>query len=378
MDFYVAAFGIGLSASVAAGAWVSTFRARRDAERRAARAQESERLLQAVFEGAPSAVLMTETGIVVMANTRACEMFAEGKSFKGQNFLALLGNAPAAFREAMLANEDALFTVGDGAGDGETFHLTKSDVALGGAPHVLIVVEKVTREIRRQEVEVWKKLLRTISHELNNSLAPISSMVHSAKLILDNPDHLPKLSRVFDTIEDRTRHLQEFIEGYVRFARLPKPRLTTVRWSEVLGRIQELNPVLHVESSAVTGLADAAQIEQVLINLVKNAVEAGSPPGDVSLSVTARDGGGSEIVVSDRGGGMGKDVLASALLPFYSTKERGTGLGLALCREIVEAHGGKIRLQNRDGGGLSVSCSLPGRDAHEAAAATVRLTMTRA
>jgi nitrogen fixation/metabolism regulation signal transduction histidine kinase len=378
LSFYVAAFFIALSASVVAIAWGSTSRARRDAERRAARAQESGRLLQAIFEGAPSAVLMTETGIVVMANTRACEMFAEGKTFQGQNFLSLLGNAPAAFREAMLANEDALFTVGDGAGDSETFHLTKSDVSLEGAPHVLLVVEKVTREIRRQEVEVWKTLLRTISHELNNSLAPISSMVHSAKLILDNPEHLPKLARVFDTIEDRTRHLQEFIEGYVRFARLPKPRLTTVKWTELLGRLQELNPALKIVCGTDVGLADAAQMEQVLINLVKNAVEAGSPPGDVSLSVTARDEGGCEVVVDDRGAGMGKDVLASALLPFYSTKDRGTGLGLALCREIVEAHGGKIRLQNRDGGGLSVSCSLPGRDARESDATTVRLTMTRA
>jgi nitrogen fixation/metabolism regulation signal transduction histidine kinase len=368
---------MALSASVAAIAWFSTFRARRNAEQRATRAQESERLLQAIFEGAPSAVLMKETGVVVMANTRACEMFAEGQPFKGQNFLLLLKNAPSAFREAMLANEDALFTVGDGGGDAETFHLTKSDVALDGTPHVLIVVEKVTREIRRQEVEVWKKLLRTISHELNNSLAPISSMVHSAKLILNNPEHLPKLSRVFDTIEDRTRHLQEFIEGYVRFARLPKPRLTTVTWSELLGRLRELNPALQVESGAATGLVDPAQMEQVLINLVKNAVEAGSPPGDVLLSVTERDNGGSEVVVHDRGGGMGKDVLASALLPFYSTKERGTGLGLALCREIVEAHGGKLRLQNREGGGLSVTCSLPGRSAPADDAVTGRLTMTR-
>jgi signal transduction histidine kinase len=203
-------------------------------------------------------------------------------------------------------------------------------------------------------------------------------MVHSARLILDKPDHLPKLARVFDTIEDRTKHLQEFIEGYVRFARLPKPRLASTKWSELLGRIHELYPDVRVEPTAATGSVDAAQMEQVLINLVKNAIEAGSPPEDVALSVVERDRGAVDVVVADRGSGMSKDVLAGALLPFYSTKERGTGLGLALCREIVEAHHGKIRLENREGGGLSVTCSLPGRDAQETQNVTARLTLTRA
>src|SRR5262245_31900029 len=108
-----------------------------------------------MFDAAPAAVLISDVGRVVMTNVRARAMFAEGLPFEGQNFLSLLGNAPEAFREAMLANEDALFTVGGSEGDAETFHLTKRQVALEGAPHVLIVVEQVTREIRRQEVEVW-------------------------------------------------------------------------------------------------------------------------------------------------------------------------------------------------------------------------------
>jgi len=349
-------------------------RARRAVALEAARAQEQDELLRAIVEGAPPAVLMTEIGVVVMTNQRARDMFAEGAAFEGQNFIALVKNAPAPLREAMMVSESSLFTVPSEGGEVETFLLRKHRITVRGAPHVFLVVESLTREMRRQEVDVWKKLLRTISHELNNSLAPISSMVHSAKLIVDKPEHLPKLARVFDTIEGRTKYLQEFIDGYVHFARMPKPRLAPVRWSELLDRVAELHPgVRVVPTTSRRGRADAGQLEQVLINLVKNAIEAGSPPEEVVVSVKELEGSGVDLVVEDRGGGMGKEVMASALLPFYSTKERGTGLGLALCREVLEAHGGKIGIANREGGGLVVTCSL----AREDVAATTRITLTR-
>lgn len=104
--------------------------------------------------------------------------------------------------------------------------------------------------------------------------------------------------------------------------------------------------------------ADPGQLEQVLINLLKNAHESGSPPAEIGL-VVRRHPGGFEIAVLDRGGGMSEAVLRNALLPFYSTKKTGTGLGLPLCREIVEAHGGRMTLANRDGGGVAVRLRLP-------------------
>jgi two-component system nitrogen regulation sensor histidine kinase NtrY len=358
---------------VAATSLVLVRRAKRQASEQAARVRESEELLAAIFDGVPPAVLMTETGRVVRTNARAREMFSEGAPFEGQNFLTLIGNAPPELREAMVAKDDTLFTVTSEGTEPETFLLSKRRVSLHSVPHVLVVVEQLTRELRRQEVEVWKKLLRTISHELNNSLAPISSMVHSAKLIANNPDHLPKLARVFDTIEDRTKHLHDFIEGYVHFARLPKPRLVPLDWPKLLERIRDLYPGIRVESGAKKkSKGDAAQLEQVLINLVKNAIEAGSSPEEVVLSTRDHDADGVELVLADRGGGMSKEVLAGALLPFYSTKERGTGLGLALCREIIEAHNGKIRIANREGGGLVVTCTLAQESPH-----TTRLTLTR-
>ncbi|MDF2693482.1 MAG: Sensor histidine kinase, partial [Labilithrix sp.] len=220
--------------------------ARGQAEDRVRDASEALRLLRTAMDAAPAAtVLLSDLGVVVLTNAPAREMFAEGKELEGQNFLALLGHAPAAFREALVGEEDALFTMNagvagaDAEGEGETFRLTKRHVMLDGRTCMLLTVEQVTREVRRQEVEVWKKLIRTISHEINNSLAPISSLVHSARVIAGKPEHEGKLARVFDTIEERTLHLQEFLEGYVRFARLPRPRPQKVSWGAFFARVRE-------------------------------------------------------------------------------------------------------------------------------------------
>lgn len=386
METYAVTIAVAVAffAGVAsARTWLLTSRARGTkgtAEGPANEAASSHRLLLALLDAAPAAVVvLSDAGRIVLTNPTARAMFAEGRDLEGQNFLTLIGSAPPALREAMLGDEDALFTVGAGEGDAEIFRLAKRPVHHDGRPHTLLTVEPLTREIRRQEVEIWKKLLRTISHELNNSLAPISSLVHSARLIvdkLDDPAQLPKLQRVFDTIGDRTKHLQEFLEGYVSFARLPKPRPQEVAWREPLARVRDLWSFTMVgDPSAKKGWFDAAQVEQVLINLLKNAHESGSPREDITLEVIERERGAFDVVVCDRGPGMSEEVLAGALLPFYSTKERGTGLGLALCREIVEAHGGKLRIQNREDKGLAVTCSFPGREAPPAAT-TTRLTLT--
>jgi signal transduction histidine kinase len=106
---------------------------------------------------------------------------------------------------------------------------------------------------------------------------------------------------------------------------------------------------------------DPAQIQQVLVNLLRNAREAGSPPEEIALAVEELAGGEAGLVVRvlDRGEGMDEERMSKALLPFYSSKKGGTGLGLALAREILEAHGGGLELAQRNGGGLAVTCRLP-------------------
>jgi nitrogen fixation/metabolism regulation signal transduction histidine kinase len=339
--------------------------------------EQKERLLQTVVENAPMAiVLYGHTGKLLYSNAEARELFFEGRSLTGENFLRLLDRAPEALRQGLLTETDALFTV-ETDGESGTYHLAKRYFDLEGDPHTLLMVKHLTPELGRQEIEVWKKVIRIINHELNNSLAPISSMVHSARLIAKSPEQLPKLDRVFDTIEERSSHLAAFLEGYARFARLPKPRLERVPWGPFLEGIRMLYPALQVgpplEQDAYF---DAGQIQQALINLLKNSFEASTEPDSVALAVTAGDNGAATLSVSDRGTGMTDDVLRNALLPFFSTKEKGTGLGLALCREIADAHRGKLRVARREGGGIVVSLWLPGR--HVAAPAlTGRLTLTR-
>jgi two-component system, NtrC family, nitrogen regulation sensor histidine kinase NtrY len=186
-----------------------------------------------------------------------------------------------------------------------------------------------------------------------------------------------KLERVFATIEERALHLQEFVESYAKFARLPNPKREHVNLGEFLQHVQALAPEVRVAPAPMaTAYFDRSQLEQVIINLLKNAKEAGGPPDAITLEVGVAKDGATTIRVADRGPGMSDQVLANAMLPFYSTKERGSGLGLALCREIIEAHGGLIRLENREEGGLVVTCMLAGFERREVAAAA-KLTLSR-
>lgn len=220
----------------------------------------------------------------------------------------------------------------------------------------MILLERLTPELRRQEVNVWKKAIRVINHELNNSLAPVSSLFHSASVVQGRPEQHHRLTEIYQAIEERLEYLRRFLEAYARFARLPQPRKETVRWRPLLEEVRELYRFELEGDPPMEGNFDPGQIQQVLINLLKNAYESDSPEVVVSVEEAS---GGTRLRVMDRGRGMTPETMRQAILPFYSTREGGTGLGLALCSEILDAHGGRLRLQAREGGGTVVTCWLP-------------------
>jgi two-component system, NtrC family, nitrogen regulation sensor histidine kinase NtrY len=320
---------------------------------------QRELMLDTVIQATPLALVLTnDADAVLYSNSSARRLFAEGRKLEGDRFARYLDRAPAPLREAIGRGGDTLFTL-EIAGEPEVYHVSQRSFLLNSLPHRLLLLKQLTREINSQEVATWKKVIRVIAHELNNSLAPITSLAHSGQILAQAPPNPEQLERVFSTIEDRARHLASFIEGYAQFAKLPQPRLAPVPW-EVL--IERLRVVVEFQLSAPLpkrkASFDTAQVEQALINLLKNARESGADPASIELSVQSA-AQGFTIEVRDRGPGFSTAALEHALVPFYSTKESGTGLGLTLCREIVEAHGGRLRIGNREGGGAMVTLWLP-------------------
>ena len=237
-------------------------------------------------------------------------------------------------------------------GDGR-WQVRRSIARQGGERLRLVVLSDLTRALREEEREAWKRLIRVLSHEINNSLAPIKSISASLIEILEDGAAMDAadedLPRGLEVIHGRAESLSRFMAAYATLARLPPPELAPVDVGEWISRVAKLetrSDIRVVPGPGTTILADRAQLEQVLINLVRNAVEAaGETGGGVSVGWSA-EGDTLEVVVEDEGAGF--HDAADLFVPFYTTKATGSGIGLALSRRIAEAHGGHLHLEKRD------------------------------
>jgi two-component system nitrogen regulation sensor histidine kinase NtrY len=319
---------------------------------------QKELLLDKIVQSTPVAMILTNDADQIVYSNSAARTLLNSPRLEGHTFGNLIQDIPEEMRKATLEKRDGLFTE---SLNGETvvYSLNCQSFLLQNQSHHLYLYKNLTTEISRNEIALWKKVIRLISHELNNSLAPISSMTSSAKKILNQPEHIDMLPEILDTIERRAQRLFEFTRQYARLARLPAARKQPVNIAEFLRDVEQVCKVEVEAEVQVESLSmDAGQIEQVLINLVKNARESGSDDKDVRLC--ARQVGDSlRFEVLDRGNGLGAEQIAQAMLPFYTTKKKGTGIGLPLCNEIITGHGGRLRIGNREGDGVVARFSVP-------------------
>lgn len=328
---------------------------------------QRELMLQTVVEQVSSAlVLLDARERILICNPAARALLSPTRSPIGAALSELLPNLPPNLAQALGQRQDArnwecLITLEATEGLPETWQLSQQQLQLQTKPHTLLHLKPLTQAITRAEVTAWKKLIRVFSHELNNSLGPMNSLSNSGRQLIQSapPAERKMLDEIFNTLQNRIEHLIGFLTAYGQIARLPQPQLQQVNWVQWLTEVKPLYDFhLVTAEPSRPGFFDPAQLSQVLINLIKNAREAGAPESSIELSLKNLPQW-DLLRLEDGGSGMSPQVLAQALLPFYSTKREGTGVGLAICREIIEAHSGRLSLQNRDGGGLRVDIWLP-------------------
>ncbi|MDX3773073.1 ATP-binding protein [Chromatiaceae bacterium AAb-1] len=314
---------------------------------------QRELLLDTIIRNNPAALLLTDDKhTILMSNPAAQLLLKQSGRITGYKLTDIAATIPA-LQQALARQQQGLLHLQDT--QQSIWHLSVTRFELNQRLHWLYQLKPMTAEIQREEIQSWKKLLRVIGHELNNTLAPLSSLAYSGQQLAQQS---PALQQIFSTISERCQHLNQFLQAYIAFAKIPHPVPQPINWPRLINQLQDQYDFeCHSALPQQHWQADPVLLQQLLLNLLKNAHENGSAPDSITLGFQEQP---RQLIITlqDTAGGMSEEVLSHALLPFYTTKPKGSGIGLTLCRDIIEAHGGSIELRNYDGG-LQVKLTLP-------------------
>jgi two-component system nitrogen regulation sensor histidine kinase NtrY len=312
-------------------------------------AMEATALLRTVMSEIDAAIFAFDAANQLRLVNRA------GEKLLGSPFERLLGRTASALGlESFLTGDsprvhDLVFP-----GRSGRWEVRRTTFRQDGRPHTLVVISDLSKTLREEELLAWQRLVRVLSHEINNSLTPIKSIAGSLLTILERtpraPDADDDLRGGLGIIGGRAEALSRFMSAYALLARLPAPRPQPVDvgiWLRRAAGLETRVPVSVQPGPPLVIHADGDQLDQLLINLVRNAADASlETNGGVCLAWSRQDGQVDVEVIDD---GPGLATTANLFVPFYTTKPSGTGIGLVLCRQIAEAHGGVLSLENRPG-----------------------------
>ena len=324
-------------------------------------ALEATALLKRVIEEVDVAVLaFDDAGALRLVN-------AGGERILGQPAERLLGRRAEelGLAECLTGDVPRVIDLALGGQSGR-WEVRRGDFRQDGRPHQFVMLADVSRALREEERLAWQRIIRVLGHEINNSITPINSLADRLQRLMgrqagDDRALRDDLLKGLAVISARSQGLTRFLESYTRLAKLPSPKFGPVNvgnWVQRVARLETRIPVQIEPGPPVTLHADGDQLDQVLINLVTNAVDAALTTGGGVRVVWTRSDGRLSLSVIDDGPGVPKS--ANLFVPFFTTKPGGTGIGLVLSRQIAEAHGGTLTLANRaDLRGCEARLTLP-------------------